>query len=328
MGHASYGSSRPRQARRINRDFYATHAEDFLATRASPWPGWADCCPTSACRAAGRPAPHSRRGLRQRQTGRLARDHLERPHRYVGLDRSLSLLSRDARATAPSVPRASWSTSSFRRPSSLPRRGLRRRGRPRSSSTTFLRSSCARALIDDLLRVVRPGGLLALSFWQFAARSVSNAASVPWRGSGRDSARRSSIPSSSKRATIFSPGATATLRRRWSATATTPRPRKPLAWSTTGRPRFSTLSTPMDAAAGSTSTWCCAGHDDALTAPRSLRCGRSGRDRDPAAPVRRAGRVVGDAEREHDEIRDAMTRGVDHPEHHEHDGARNGEPTE
>ena len=29
----------------INRDFYATHAEDFLATRAAPWPGWTRLLP-------------------------------------------------------------------------------------------------------------------------------------------------------------------------------------------------------------------------------------------------------------------------------------------
>jgi SAM-dependent methyltransferase len=165
---------------RINRDFYSTHAAEFTAAREAPWPGW------------DRLLPHLRRlpeGGRGEVlhildvgcgSGRLARwlaQRLERPHRVVGLDRSLPILLVRARGdAATSVVHDLVSSAG-----EVPFRGgcfdaVAAIGLLHHLPSFELR----RALVSDLLRVARPGGILALAFWQFGADPRFEGRRVPW----------------------------------------------------------------------------------------------------------------------------------------------------
>ena len=148
----------------INREFYSARAEEFLATRAAPWPGWKRLLPH--LESASAPAAPQRIldvGCGNGRFGAWLDDHLGQAHRYVGLDRSLSLLARPAGASTriladlvASGGRVPCRTAVFDAVLALalfhhlPGRDLRR------------------TLLDDLVRLLRPQGLLVVSLWQFA----------------------------------------------------------------------------------------------------------------------------------------------------------------
>jgi SAM-dependent methyltransferase len=153
----------------LNRTFYAAHAEDFLATRAGPWPGWNGLLPH--LRQLSSPAAPLRIldvGCGNARLGGWLAHRLERSHRYVGLDRSLALLAR-ARAgdSGQAPPRLLCDV--VRSAGILPCRAATFDA---VLGLAFLHHvpsfDLRRALIGDLLRVLRPGGVLAISFWQFA----------------------------------------------------------------------------------------------------------------------------------------------------------------
>ena len=78
-----------------------TRAEEFLATRAAPWPGWDRLLPhLQSVSAPGAPKRILDVGCGNGRFGAWLDHQLARAHRYVGLDRSLSLL---ARPTGPSA---------------------------------------------------------------------------------------------------------------------------------------------------------------------------------------------------------------------------------
>ncbi|HVS13423.1 MAG TPA: class I SAM-dependent methyltransferase, partial [Thermoanaerobaculia bacterium] len=153
---------------RINRDFYAAHAAEFVATRETPWPGWERLLPHLAA------LPVRARGGALRildvgcGSGRLARwleGRLERPHRAVGLDRSLPilLLARQA-GPAPSILADLVSSGG------VPCRDGAFDAALAIGLLHHLPSfELRRALARDLLRVVAPGGMVALAFWQFGS---------------------------------------------------------------------------------------------------------------------------------------------------------------
>ena len=153
-----------RQLDGINREFYSARAEEFLATRAAPWPGWKRLLPhLESVSAPAAPLCILDVGCGNGRFGAWLDDHLGRAHRYVGLDRSLSLLARPATAAdrmvtdlvasgggIPVRDAAFDAVSAIALFHHLPGRDLRR------------------SLLEDLVRLLRPQGLLVLSFWQFA----------------------------------------------------------------------------------------------------------------------------------------------------------------
>lgn len=172
---------------RINRDFYAAHAEDFLATRASPWPGWERLLPhLRAIETQSAPPRILDVGCGNSRLSAWLDDRLGRPHQYVGLDRSLTLLSR-ARPASNRPPLARVLVDVIRSNASLPYRSDSYDAALALAFIHHVPSLALRSvLIDDLLRVVRPGGVLALSFWQFAREERFQRRMVPWRGTAHD----------------------------------------------------------------------------------------------------------------------------------------------
>ena len=151
----------------INRAFYSKHAEEFLATRAAPWPGWRRLLPH--LEDAPRPLRILDLGCGNGRLGAWLAEHLLRPHAYAGLDRSLPLLSQArhqfARGRAPGRFQVDLVASN----GSIPCRDGAYDAVLALALLHHLPSfDLRRALIADALRLVRKGGLLALSFWQFA----------------------------------------------------------------------------------------------------------------------------------------------------------------
>jgi SAM-dependent methyltransferase len=166
---------------RINREFYARHAEEFLATRASPWPGWDRLLPhlENTGRAAHAPIILDV-GCGNGRLGSWLRAHLKRDHRYLGLDRSLALLARASR------PRRCVLADVVVSGGRLP---VGEAACDAVLALAFLHHIPAfalrRTLIEDLVRVLRPGGVLALSFWQFAAEERLRRRVVAWEDPDR-----------------------------------------------------------------------------------------------------------------------------------------------
>jgi len=172
---------------RINRDFYVAHAGAFAATREAPWPGWERLLPhLRRLRPAAGGAGGALRILDAGcGSGRLARwlhARLERPPRCVGLDRSLPILLLAADGTAAAPPPAAWILADL--VSSEGRVPCRTAAFDATAAIGLLHHvpsfALRRALIEDLLRLLRPGGLLALAFWQFGADPRFERRAVAW----------------------------------------------------------------------------------------------------------------------------------------------------
>jgi SAM-dependent methyltransferase len=171
----------------INRAFYATHAEDFLATRASPWPGWSKLLPHLDT--AIRPGQALRIldvGCGNARLGAWLDGRLGRPLRYVGLDRSLSLLRRAAPESGLGAP-ARALVDLVDSGGELPCRTAACDAVAALALLHHVPSfALRRALVGELVRVVRPGGVLALSLWQFAGDERFERRIVPWSDFNRE----------------------------------------------------------------------------------------------------------------------------------------------
>ncbi len=153
-----------RQLDGINREFYSARAEEFLATRAAPWPGWRRLLPhLKSVSSPAAPLHILDVGCGNGRFGAWLDDHLGRAHWYVGLDRSLSLLARPAGASTRIL-------------ADLVAAGGRVPGRAATFDAVLALAlfhhlpgrDLRRTLLDDLVRLLRPQGLLVLSLWQFA----------------------------------------------------------------------------------------------------------------------------------------------------------------
>ncbi|MEE8138936.1 MAG: class I SAM-dependent methyltransferase [Thermoanaerobaculia bacterium] len=181
---------------RLNRVFYEEHAEPFSATRRRPWPGWDRVVERLELRLqdAGRQtASILDLGCGNGRFGALLAERLDLPSDYCGVDASRKLLS-EARSRS--------------------RRGREWRGRylladlvidgldslsldaPFDLIALFgllhhLPSfERRRALLAETAGLLRAGGLLAVSFWQFGASERFLKRVIPWAEHNRQSAEK------------------------------------------------------------------------------------------------------------------------------------------
>lgn len=160
----------------LDREFYRSSAAAFDASRRSPWPGWRRVLETTD---RGREVSILDVGCGNGRFGLLAEEVLGVRLRYCGVDASVELL-RAARSRGP----ADWrlEKSDFL-DESLP---------AATDRAGFDLVGCfgvmhhvpgfenRRALVRRMVRRVAPGGLLAVSFWQFGAVERFRRRVVPW----------------------------------------------------------------------------------------------------------------------------------------------------
>lgn len=166
----------------INRAFYDRHASHFSATRTAPWPGFSRVVELL------RLSRGSRRGIRvldvgcgNGRFGVLLSQHLTAPFDYCGIDRSGALLE-EARHKVSGPGSRSFLSLDLLDETALA--ALRGQEFSLVSAFGLLHHvpgfAHRRRLVETLARHLEPGGLLALSFWQFAAFPRFTRRRVAW----------------------------------------------------------------------------------------------------------------------------------------------------
>ena len=174
----------------INRAFYSEHAEEFLATRAAPWPGWRRLLPRLEDPPA-RPLRILDLGCGNGRLGAWLAEHLLRSHTYTGLDRSLPLLSQTRHLFARASPPPRFQVDLVASAGSIPCRDGSYDAVLALALLHHLPSfALRRALIADALRLLRVGGLVAVSFWQFADDERFERRHLSWEELDSDAATR------------------------------------------------------------------------------------------------------------------------------------------
>ena len=166
---------------RVNRRFYSRHGGEFARTRTKPWPGW-DRLATIL----GDAPSILDAGCGNGRFGRFLADRLTGPIHYLGVDTSLELLELAERWTATEVDSSPDHDLLFAEAdllaAELPADVV---AREFDLVTAFgvmhhvAGEDRRRRLLRRLAARVAPGGLLAVSFWQFGARSRFARRSVP-----------------------------------------------------------------------------------------------------------------------------------------------------
>lgn len=175
--------------KRINRHFYSRHAAEFSARREAPWPGWRRVAEGVERRRQDRAGVISVLDLGC-GNGRLARfldarwpDGFE----YLGVDESAALLEIAAASIGAGGRRLLLQDLMRPLPTRLP-------GEPFDLIAVFglmhhlPGTGNRRALLRRAARRLAPGGLLAVSFWQFGERQRFRRRSVPWEEHNRHAA--------------------------------------------------------------------------------------------------------------------------------------------
>lgn len=163
----------------LNRDFYERNAASFEAKRERPWPGWTRIVDHLEHRATSGPLRVLDVGCGNARFGEFLAGKWNRGLDYVGIDNCAALL-RSARAKFASTDTALCNTHAQFITADLmagpPSDIFVRSGQPEfdlCSAFGLLHhipgSEQRRALVEAIALATRPGGLLALSFWQFDA---------------------------------------------------------------------------------------------------------------------------------------------------------------
>jgi SAM-dependent methyltransferase len=176
---------------RINRSFYDRHGYSFSSTRRKPWPGWTRLAErVRRLQHAG--LEHGRHsildiGCGNGRFGRFLGEQIG-SFDYLGVDASLGLLAEARSLRSPKGAQAASFTADLIE-AELPLQ-------PSRSFTLvalfgFLHHVPSHEGRRDLLRAtadrLRPGGLLAVSFWQFGSEERFERRRVPWEAHNRQS---------------------------------------------------------------------------------------------------------------------------------------------
>jgi len=150
----------------LNQRFYSDSAEEFAATRSAPWPGWQTLLPLLRGRSR---ATILDVGCGNGRFASFLSATLGAPFLYCGIDASAPLLALAERALA-GVPGARLLHADF--VLETPESPLPAERFDCVAAFGLLhhvpQESMRRALIRALAERVAPGGLLALTFWDFA----------------------------------------------------------------------------------------------------------------------------------------------------------------
>jgi SAM-dependent methyltransferase len=169
----------------INRSFYRLHAHSFSLSRGSPWPGWIRLLPLLQPALAGPDARILDLGCGNGRFLRWLHENCEEPVAAFGVDRSLPLLAHavgSGSRLAAADPLAPQDLGCFRSESfdvivvmgvlhHVPSRERRR------------------ALLEQIVRLLRPDGLAVVTCWQFGDRPRFLRRAIAWLDYNRQSAR-------------------------------------------------------------------------------------------------------------------------------------------
>lgn len=173
---------------RINRIFYERLAVEFSATRTQPWPGWQRVFELVAARRSGQRLSILDLGCGNGRLLQPLESFFGNEIHYLGVDSSVPLLAA-ARGASTREGEGEGSTS---RPRWVavnlvdePLEEIHKSGRfdlivafglMHHLPSLALRRRLVASAVDRL----RPGGLLAVSFWQFATKDRFRRRFVPW----------------------------------------------------------------------------------------------------------------------------------------------------
>lgn len=173
---------------RINREFYRRRGEEFSVTRRRPWPGWARALEEyRARRRTPRPGGVLDLGCGNGRLSAFLAPALGADHLYLGVDASPPLLA-EARRHPGRMPRSRFAVTD-----------LLASSWPLAVDSLFTwvvafgmlhhvaGSANRRRFMTRLGRRVAPGGMAAVSFWQFADHPRFRRRVVGW---ARDDRRR------------------------------------------------------------------------------------------------------------------------------------------
>ncbi len=161
----------------LNQQFYERFADSFSKTRDQPWEGWTRVLERLEQRSRDRLSVLDL-GCGNGRFGRFLYQKSTRPIQYLGLDQSAALLNHARKQLAP-WPQARFEQAELAlHPPKIEQRfdlvalfGLLHH---------LPGKQTRRQLIGQAQRYVRPGGLLALTVWQFAQRPRFARKLVPW----------------------------------------------------------------------------------------------------------------------------------------------------
>ena len=172
---------------RLNAEFYKRWAEEFSRTRQASWPGWARVLTTWQRRlqlSPGRIAPSILDlGCGNGRFGVYLEDSLDLPFEFRGVDASRTLLEM-AQRRVPAAGRGSFSFEAL----DLVAAPLADLLSDHHFDLIVLfgvfhhipSSRRRESLLQELKLHLAPGALVAVSFWQFAARDRWRRRIVPW----------------------------------------------------------------------------------------------------------------------------------------------------
>jgi SAM-dependent methyltransferase len=167
----------------INRNFYSTHAAEFDQSRSAPWPGWTRLLP-HVQRLRGLPAHAALRvldlGCGNGRFGAFLADRLPAGEiHYCGIDSSPTLISRARERALPFASVEFGQADFVEAESNLPDGPFSLIGLFGILHHVPGRAQ-RRALLRWLGKRLAPGGILALTSWQFEAFARFQSRLTPW----------------------------------------------------------------------------------------------------------------------------------------------------
>ena len=177
----------------INHRFYSRYSDSFAATRSHPWPGWRRAMAPFLSQGPGEPEAGPARsildvGCGNGRFGAFLSSVSREPYRYLGVDYSSAMIK-----TAKQRLMDFAALEARFEVSDVDHEGLGRAIKDEQFDLIVLfgilhhiaGSAQRRHLLRDLAAVLKPGGTMALSFWQFGGLQRFRRRLVEWQDHNR-----------------------------------------------------------------------------------------------------------------------------------------------